>query len=66
LKISNLTSLTVIPNDTSFLVYLLDLVHEFFRAVGTIHVNLKSRLKMLLYSMKKKHSYGGVGKNSGH
>ena len=38
---SNLKSLTVMPNDMSSLVYLLDLAHELFRVVGDIHVSLE-------------------------
>ena len=41
-------SITMMPNDTSFLVYQLDLVHELHKIVVTVHVDLKLRLEILL------------------
>jgi hypothetical protein len=40
LEMSNLTFSIVMPNDISFLAYSLDLVHELFRVVDTIHLDL--------------------------
>ena len=40
LEMSNLAFSIVMPNDISFLAYSLDLVHELFRVVDTVHLNL--------------------------